>query len=155
MDSKRIDIGVGIILCIFSVIIYLYAEQQYVGRGVNRYGPNFFPQVLSLMMFLASIALIVQAFRGKALKNLEEVNKQGFVRATVTLVLAIAYVFLMNFLGFYLSTVIFLFVVMTYLGQKKLWIRILVSLLVATAVYGLFHYFLKIPLPEGIFYEAI
>jgi len=26
---------------------------------------------------------------------------------------------------------------------------------VATAVYSLFHYFLKIPLPEGIFYKAI
>jgi len=155
MDSKRIDIGVGIVLCIFSVVIYLYAEQQYAGKGVNRYGPKFFPQVLSVSMFLASVALIVQAFRGKALKSLEKINKQGFVRAAVTLVIAIGYVFLMNFLGFYLSTAIFLFVVMTYLGQKKLWIRILVTILVATAVYSLFHYFLKIPLPEGIFYEAI
>ncbi len=155
MDSKRIDIGVGIVLSILSVVIYLYAEQQYAGRGVNGYGPNFFPQVLSFMMLLASVALIIQAFRGKALKSLEEINKQGFIRAAATLVMAIGYVFLMNILGFYLSTVLFLFVVMTYLGQKILWIRVFVSILVATAVYGLFYYFLKIPLPEGIFYKAI
>lgn len=155
MDSKRIDVGVGIVLCIFSVIIYWYAEQQYAGRGVNTYGPEFFPQVLALMLFLASASLIIQAFRGNALKTLEKIDKQGFVRATITLIIAIAYVFLMNVLGFYLSTIIFLFVVMTFLGQKKLWIRVLVTLAVATAVYSLFHYLLKIPLPEGIFYEAI
>ena len=118
MDSKRIDIGVGIVLCILSVIIYLYAG-QYEGRGVNSYGPNFFPQALASMLLLASVALIVQALRGKALKDLEEINKQGFIRAVVTLVIAIGYVFLMKVLGFYLSTVIFLFVVMMYLGQKE------------------------------------
>ena len=154
MDSKRIDIGVGIVLCILSIVIYLYAG-QYEGRGVNSYGPNFFPQALASMMFLASVALIIQALRGKALKDLEAMNKQGFIRATVTLVIAIGYVFLMKVIGFYLSTILFLFVVMMYLGQKKLWIRIAVSVLVATAVYSLFQYFLKIPLPEGIFYEAI
>ena len=154
MDSKRIDIGVGVVLCILSVAIYLYAE-QYAGRGVNTYGPNFFPQVLSLMLFLSSVALIIQALRGKALKTLEEVNKSGLIRAAVTLMIAIGYVLLMKVLGFYLSTVLFLFVVMTYLGQKRLWIRILVTILVASAVYGLFHYFLKIPLPEGIFYKPI
>jgi len=155
MDSKRIDIGVGIVLCLFSVAIYWYAEQQYAGRGVNSYGPKFFPQALSVLMLISSAALIIQALRGKALKGLEVMNKEGFIRAAVTLGLAIGYVFLMNFLGFYLATVIFLFVVMMYLGQEKLWIRILVSIVVATAVYSLFHYFLKIPLPEGIFYEAI
>jgi len=155
MDSKRLDIVVGIALCIFSIVIYVYAEQQYAGKGVNSYGPKFFPQALSMMMLLASVALIIQALRGKALKGLEKINKQGFIRAMITLIIAIGYVFLMNFLGFYLSTIIFLFVVMTYLGQKKLWIRILASLLVATAVYCLFQYFLKIPLPEGIFYKAI
>lgn len=154
MDSKHIDIGVGIVLCLLSVAIYLYAE-EYVSVGVNRYGPNFFPQALSLTLFLTSVMLVVQALRGKALKGLEEINQQGLVRAAVTLVIGVGYVFAMNFLGFYLSTAIFLYVVMMYLGQKKLGVRIVVSVLVASAVYGLFHYFLKIPLPEGIFYEAL
>ncbi len=154
MDSKRIDIGIGIILCLLSVAIYLYAE-QYAGRGVNSYGPNFFPQALSFMLFLAAVGLIIQALRGKALKNLEAMNKPGLLRTAVTLLIATAYVLLMNVLGFYLATGLFLFVVMTYLGQKKLWIRVLVSVLVATAVYSLFHYFLKIPLPEGIFYTPV
>lgn len=154
MDSKRIDIGVGIALCILSVAIFLYAE-QYAGKGVNRYGPNFFPQALSVMLFLTSVALIIQAFRGHALKGLETINGPGLIRAAVTLVISVAYLLIMKVLGFYISTALFLYVVMMYLGQKNQWVRILTSILVASAVYGIFHFFLKIPLPEGIFKAAL
>ena len=150
MDSKRTDIGVGIILCILSAVVYLYAE-QYSGRGVNQYGPNFFPQTLSALLFVAAAALIFQALRGNALKSLEGINKQGLVRAAVTLLIAIAYLLLTNVLGFYVSTIIFLFVVMLYLGQKKHWLNALVSFLVASSVYSLLHLFLKIPLPQSMF----
>ena len=154
MDSKRIDIGVGIVLCVLSVAIFLYAE-QYTGRGVNTYGPNFFPQALSVMLFLTSAALIVQALRGHALKGLEAINKPGLIRAAVTLGISVAYLLLMNVLGFYFSTVVFLYVVMMFLGQKNQWVRIVTSIVVASAVYSMFHFFLKIPLPEGIFQATL
>ena len=150
MDSKRIDIGVGVVLCVLSVAIFMYAE-QYTGRGVNTYGPNFFPQALSVMLFLTSAALMVQALRGHALKGLETINKPGLIRAAVTLVISIAYLLIMDVLGFYIATAVFLYVVMMYLGQKNQWVRISASVIVASAVYGIFHFFLKIPLPEGIF----
>ena len=150
MNNKRIDIGVGIALCLISTVIYLYAE-QYTGRGVNQYGPNFFPQALSGLMFIAAMALIIQAFRGNALENFESINKQGLIRATVTLTLSIGYLLLINGLGFYISTAVFLFIVMLHLGLSKHWLNALVSVLTASFVYGLFHFFLKIPLPEGIF----
>lgn len=151
MDSKRIDIGVGTVLCLFSVAVYLYAE-QYTGRGVNTYGPNFFPQALSVMMFLASALLIVQAFRGHALKDLESTDKRGLINAAVTLVISVGYIFIMKVLGFYVSTALFLYVVMMFLGQKNQRVRLVTSILVASAVYGIFHYFLKIPLPESILF---
>jgi len=150
MDSKRIDIGIGIFLCVLSVAIYLYAE-QYVGSGVNRYGPNFFPQALALMLFVASLSLVIRGFKGLALKNLEEIDKPGFIRAASTLVISIAYLFLMQVLGFYLSTILFLIVTIRFLGQKNNLLNLVVSVLVASIVYGIFHYFLKIPLPELIF----
>lgn len=150
MDSKRIDIGVGIGLCVFSLAVYLSAA-QYAGRGVNSYGPEFFPQALAALLFLASGALVIQALRGHALKDLEPLDRRGLINATVTLGIAIAYLLLMNVLGFYLATGVFLYVMMWFLGQKKLWVRILTSVLVASFVYGLFAYFLKIPLPEGLF----
>lgn len=150
MDSKNIDIGVGIGLCILSVVIFLYAK-QYTGSGVNRYGPDFFPQALSVILFLTSGALIVQALRGHALKGLETTNKQGLVRAGATLGIAILYLLIMQVLGFYISTGLFLYVVMLYLGQKNQRISVFTSIFVASSVYSIFRFFLKIPLPEGVF----
>ena len=150
MNSKLIDVGIGIFLLGLSISIYLYAE-EYVGIGVNRYGPNFFPQALSAMLALSSIALIVQALRGKALKDLETIDKQGFIRATITLVIALIYLFIMQYIGFYISTVMFLFVTMKYLGQKNNFYTLLISICVGSIIYGIFSTFLKIPLPEGIF----
>lgn len=154
MDSKRIDIVVGIVLCLISVAIYQYA-QQYVGRGVNIYGPNFFPQALSGLLFLCSLGLIVQALRGQAVKGLEAINKPGLFKAAVTLAIAIAYLYVMQLLGFYLGTVLFLYVSMTFLGQKGHLVRILASVIVGTVVFCIFHFFLKIPLPQGIFETAL
>ena len=151
MYNKTIDVCVGTFLSLLSIAIYLYAEQQYVGSGVNRYGPNFFPQVVSVMLFFASITLIVQALRGYSLKNFETINKKGFIRASVTLACAIGYLFLMQVAGFYLSTAIFLFVMMKFLGLKSYLVTLIVSACVATIVYGIFKVFLKIPLPEGLF----
>jgi putative tricarboxylic transport membrane protein len=150
MYSKQIDIGIGIFLCGLSIAIYLYAE-RYVGIGVNAYGPNFFPQALSILLFIASVSLIIQALKGNALKSLEAINKNGLIRATVTLFIAIGYLFLMQYLGFYISTAIFLFVTMKYLGVKSNLTSTIVSVTVASIVFGIFRLFLKIPLPEGIF----
>ena len=93
MYSKSIDIYVGTFLGALSIAIFLYAEQQYTGSGVNSYGPKFFPQVVSVMLFLSSIVLVIQALKGNALKNFEPINKQGFIRAAITLGFAIGYLF--------------------------------------------------------------
>jgi hypothetical protein len=154
MDSKNIDIIVGAFLGLFSVAIYIYAE-QYVGRGVNSYGPNFFPQALSGLLFIASLGLVVQAVRGRALKSLEAFNKPGLINVAATLAIAVSYLFLMKILGFYLSTVLFLYASMTFLKQKGQRVRILSSIIVATVVFSIFKFFLKIPLPQGIFEAAL
>lgn len=151
MYSKSIDICVGTFLSALSIAIFLYAEQQYTGSGVNSYGPKFFPQVVSVLLFLASTTLIIQAIKGNSLKNFEIIDKQGFIRTAITLGFAIAYLFLMQVVGFYLSTAIFLFVTMKFLGLKSYLVTLIVSVSVASIVYGIFRIFLKIPLPEGLF----
>ncbi len=151
MYNKTIDVCSGIFLSLLSIAIYLYAEQQYVGSGVNRYGPNFFPQVVSVMLLLASLTLIYQALKGNSLKNFETINKKGFIRTSIVLGFAIAYLFLMQVAGFYLATGIFLFVTMKFLGLKSYLVTLIVSACVATIVFGIFKVFLKIPLPEGLF----
>ena len=153
MDSKRIDIGVGLALCVLSVVIYWYAD-QYTGRGVNSYGPNFFPQALSVLLFLASMGLMYQGFRQQMAEALD-VDRRGLINAGITLVLAVGYIGLMKLVGFYAASVAFLYITMVVLGQKSLKVRIASSVIVGSIVYAIFFYLLKIPLPEGVLFESV
>ena len=150
MNSKRIDIGVGSTLSFFSVVIFLYSNQYKVGN-VTQYGPNFFPQILSVIMLFLSLMLIVNAVKGKSEKDLESIDKTGFIRSSITLGIAITYLIIMQFLGFFIATVLFLYVLMTFIGHKGKLVRIISCLGVTIVVYGIFYLFLKVPLPGGIF----
>ena len=145
-----IDIVVGTVLCMLSVAVYVYAE-QYIDRGVNSYGPNFFPQALSVLLLLASAVLVVRALTGHVLKGLETINMPGLFKATGTLIISVVYLLMMTVVGFFVATVGFLYMVMMFIGQKGQTVRILSSLIVSVVIYCIFYFFLKIPLPEGIF----
>jgi len=153
MNNKSVDIGVGLGLCILSVWVFWYAG-NYAGKGVNAYGPDFFPKVLSVIMFLCSSLLIFRAVAGFSVSALETTDSRGFVRAAISLVLAIIYLFFMKLVGFFIATVIFLYALMALLGQSGQITRILVSLIVPTLIYAAFIFFFKIPLPEGVVFDS-
>jgi len=148
MNVKKIDISVGSVLCVLSVAIFLYAG-TYKGSGVSNYGPNVFPQFLAVMLFITSVLLIVNAVKGKSQTDLEGINLAGFIRTSITVGISIAYLIVMQFIGFFVSTFIFLYVMIQYLGQKSLVTRLISSFAVSIIVYLIFKDFLKIPLPSG------
>lgn len=153
MNSKRIDIGVGSALSLFSVIVFLYADQYSMER-LSQYGPDFFPKALAVIMLCFSVKLIVDAsVRGKFQKDMETIDRKGFIRSAITLGIAIVYLLTMQLLGFLISTILFLYVLMTYIGHKGKLVRLLASVGVSLVVFGIFVLFLKIPLPEGIFFN--
>lgn len=148
---KRADIGTGIGLIAFSAWIFLYADQYRKGTVVYIYGPNFFPQVLSIMMCICGVILIVRAMRGEVLLQTDRIDAKGFVRMCIAIGMCIGYLFLMQLIGFAMGTSVFLFGLMTFLRQKGLIKRILSSIGASLIVWAIFRYFLKIPLPTGVF----
>ena len=73
---KKADIGVGIGLIIASCWIYWYAG-SYHEATIYYYGPNFFPQILALVMGLCAVLLIVNALRGKSLSRADTIDLKG------------------------------------------------------------------------------
>ena len=149
MKMKSVDIGVGATLCVFSSVVYIYAE-RYKGAGLSNYGPNFFPQILAVLMFISSIVMIVQAVRGKSITVTDRIDRTGFIRAALALGISILYLLLMQVLGFFLSTLIFLYVLMSFIGHRGRLVRALSCLAVTAIIYSIFFFFLKIPLPQGL-----
>lgn len=147
---KKADIGAGIGLIIFSAWIFWYAS-IYSKTTIYYYGPNFFPQVLSIAMCICAIFLILRALQGKALERLDRINSKGFMRMVIAIAICIGYLFLMQVIGFAIGTCVFLFVLMLFIGQKGLAKRSASSIVVSLIVWAIFRYFLVIPLPTGMF----
>lgn len=151
---KRIDIAVGVGLCVLSTTIFIYAD-RYRGAGVSEYGPNIFPQFLAILMFIAAAVMIIRAVRGAAMHVSDRIDRAGFVRAAVALGIAVAYLLSMQILGFFLPTAVFLYVIMTFIGHTGRVVRVASCLGVTTAIYSIFAFFLKVPLPRGLFDSLI
>lgn len=147
---KRADIGVGIGLIILSTWVFWYSS-EYRKTVIYIYGPNFFPQILSILMGICGMILIVRAMKGKALPKTDRIDIQGFFRMVIAIGICIGYLFLMQVIGFAMGTSVFLFVLMTFLGQQGLIKRVMSSTAASLIVWAIFRYFLVIPLPTGMF----
>lgn len=147
---KRADIGVGIGLIVLSTWIFWYSS-EYRKTVIYIYGPNFFPQILSILMGICGMILIVRAMKGKVLPKTDRIDIQGFFRMVIAIGICIGYLFLMQVIGFAMGTSVFLFVLMTFLGQQGLIKRVMSSIAASLIVWAIFRYFLVIPLPTGMF----
>jgi hypothetical protein len=146
---KKADIGAGVGLLLFSIAVFLKAF-EYRQAVIYVYGPNFFPQLLALLLGICAIALIVKALQGKALQQNDRIDAQGFLRMVLSIGICIGYLLLMQVIGFALATMVFLFVLMTFLEQQGMIKRIGSSVVVALIVWAIFRYFLVIPIPTGM-----
>lgn len=147
---QKTDIGTGVGLLAFSTWVFYYSS-QYAKQAVFFYGPNFFPQLLSVLMGICALVLIAKGAKGLNVEPCDKIDLRGFGRMLTAIGLCIVYLFLMQFIGFALSTMLFLFGMMTFLEQKNVVVRTLTSVVVALIVWSIFTYFLIIPLPTGEF----
>ena len=105
--------------------------------------------VLALMLFL-TILLAINTFIIKP-KNVEEEDKfKGnlFKQFFFVIAISVVYVILIDIIGFFVSTAIYLFVTMVALKSNVKW-SIVVSILFPIFLYLVFVSFLKVPVPRG------
>ncbi|MGB4439125.1 MAG: tripartite tricarboxylate transporter TctB family protein [Sedimentibacter sp.] len=115
-------------------------------------GPSFWPQILLVLIIV--LELVVLVFTYKKYKNGELKRKkdesviypQNLYISIVSLTL---YIVLMQYIGFLISTVIYLCFMMHIL-QVKLKTYLIISLLSGYIITFVFGNLLMVPLPQGI-----
>jgi len=145
---KKEDIGIGVGLLILSIWLFWYVG-RYKPKEIYIYGPDFFPRILAVMMCILALGLIINALLGNSLKMGDRIDPKGFGRMLISIGICIGYLFLTTILGFATATFAFLFILMTFLKQRGILIRIFGSMATSVIVWAIFRYFLIIPLPEG------
>jgi len=149
---KKADIFVGLLILFLSVSVFVMT-QQFVGKVYTGYGPDRFPRFLAVVWSVLGIMLIVNAVRNKFFEEDMKLTAYGLMRVSVVLGMTAAALIAMNFIGFITATMIYIFLIMSYLKEKSWSGRIITSIGVTLGIYLIFRYVMVIPLPEFILFE--
>ncbi len=150
MESRdRISSLVGLVL---SVSICIESFRLPVGIGTWRYpGPGFFPFGAGIIMGCLCLGLYLTALRTSSggLKESWYV-KESWKKLVLILVILLGYAFLLERLGYLISTFLLLFLLLRFAEAQGWLVTILGGLMVSLVSYGIFDKWLKMQLPKGI-----
>ena len=123
-----------------------------LSRGFSRYGA-LFPQVIIGILAALSITMFFMTFRKATIAQDEK--KPQSLRSLYALALMIAWAFVIDFLGFAVTSVIFFAVISIFLDKKaRTGIHLVKRVGLVIGLVGVFYVFfalfLFVPFPEGI-----
>jgi putative tricarboxylic transport membrane protein len=133
--------------------LFITYESYRLGLGtVNQPGPGFLFFWTGIVIAILAITVIVKSFKKF---SQEEVQDKAFGKSNVrkvVLVLAalFLYAFLMEWLGFFISTLLLFIFLLGVIEKKKWWFAVGVSVIVTVLSYLLFETGLQSQLPKGI-----
>ncbi len=112
--------------------------------------PGYFPFRMAVLITIASLATLVQLLIG-TIKDAGEpfVSTTAFGRVLIVLVPAIVYVAMIEYLGIYVASAIFIAAFMIFFGRENPLRALLVGAGVPFALFLMFEKWFLVPLPKG------
>ena len=155
MNKK--DLTVGILFFLFSLIYFFYliptqiissfSQTEFAGRI---FLPETFPQITICIFGFVSLLLVADTLRNKVEgKSSPSSNKRPFFQSVIVFLASMVYVYLLEWLGFHLSSPFFLAFLIFFYGTRNWRIIIPVALFVPFSIERFFWISFKVMLPEG------
>lgn len=147
---KTLNQKVSIFLILFAAG-YLYLSYNLKEYPYVPVDSDFVPKILGYLLIILAIFL----FFDKSSETKEEKEKRQVPKKEMLVLLAVGgmiflYIFLLEIIGFVLSSMLFIFACSWFLGYRKLVTTILVAVLFPLIMYLSFNYLLQIRLPQGL-----
>jgi len=128
----------------------------FVTRDLSRLGGIYVNFVLAAMGILSLIMMVRGLLKPEMIRIFSSSEERNNV--TIGVVILIIYLILLPIIGFLPSSYLFYFCFNLYLADNRFTFSnigrsILLSLIVVTLFYFVFHHFLEVPLPESMWAE--
>ena len=152
-SSKKAYAG-RIIIPLFFIelaLVFGIVTLNFPNKG-DEVGPGVVPGLWLIAILVFSTMLLIKGTLG----NEEQDPPWGHLKkVAVFIVMTILYIIIMQYIGYYLSTVIYLILGMYYLSYKN-WI-VMISIAGGWVVFSYFAFYrlLYVPLPKGMLIERI
>jgi len=137
----RTNQGVGVLICIATIILLVYLVAQDWTFEVLRDGFHLgtFTLVSAVAILLCGIALVFDGQKNVVEEELAESRPIEFVYAVAMLVACYVYYQLAWKVDFLLITPLFLCAGMFILGVRPAWVAVVAGVVTTVVMFGLFH----------------
>lgn len=157
---------------IVSIFMICVSALAYYGSRTFSEMAQIFPTYIIYVLAALATMLLIKTFNKDNYKHIEEeideetgevkeviektdvvtIDKDGKKRVLITIISTMFYIYLMNFLGFFVTTYLFMFILFNLLKIDNLMVKIFVPLFTSAFVFLIFRVFLTVPTPRGIFF---
>lgn len=136
---------------VFSGFLWFYAIPYHI-RGFEQ---ALFPRCLTIAMIIPCILLLVQGiqqYKTAEKKEALSLFSSAFLKPLAVVPVVLVYIFLIEIIGFYVTTAVFVAVFMLLFGVRKLMPVGIYAISVPLIVYVVIRKILSFPFPEGLFF---
>jgi len=148
-----------------TAIVLLALSALWIQQAVNlpfpafakaaKMGPGHYPIAVAVLLGILAVILFWQTFRsethtGPAEEDAEQSrDPRGFRHLVIGFGFFLAYVILVQFIGFVLASIVFVFCFVRLIGKFSYWLSGLLALGIPVLLWTVFDYLLTVPLPKG------
>jgi putative tricarboxylic transport membrane protein len=148
---KKYERVTAVMLAAGGIWIMLYAWRTLKLGSIHTPDAGFLPFLCGAGLAILSIIWLVILQWTNERTNGGTAEKRLWYRPVVSLALMVLYGWAMEFVGYITSTLIFMIAWQQIIEREKWFKTMLISLLGTLAMYALFVYLLKVPVPPEFF----
>ena len=143
---KKSNIFVSIIIILIGIFTLIEVKSFPQGQN-NVVGPGFFPGIIATILIILGIILFIQSIRikkdeDKKVNLFNKENKLAYIIMGITLIYLVA----MNYIGFLISSIIYLTTLIILYGENNKIKSLIASTIISSAIYFVFSMLLNVPL---------
>lgn len=147
LTMKKADIIAVAIVIPICVYVFYESVKWPVPALLGR--PFVIPRGVATFLLVAAFLLLYRAMKGRALELEKRLEGTDLWRVIGAAVLTFGYLFVVERIGFFGTTLLYMLLFALVLGERR-WPRlVLFAILVPLVVYMLFSTALHVPLPRG------
>jgi hypothetical protein len=149
LSYSAVDAWTGVVIFIVGVVMMV--DNYRIGVTWASDGPEagYFPYHVGLILCIASVAVIIKSVFGKHRNTEVFVTWERFRLVLMVLVPTALYVLVIQFVGIYVASALFIGAFMRVLGRIR-WLKtVLISIGVPLLLFWMFEVQFMVPLPKG------
>jgi putative tricarboxylic transport membrane protein len=148
---EKADRASGLFWFLFSLFITYQSYKLGLGT-LHQPGPGFLFFWTGIVTAILSIIIIMMSLRNRPPEETAglDFGRWKVAKIVPVLISLFLYVFLMEWLGFLIVTLLLFIFLLGVIEKKKWWFALLVSFLVTTLTYIVFEMALQSQLPKGL-----